>query len=100
MTPIKKIFATSGLMFAATMIAACASSPETTPSGYGTSAAIEGDPDRMVCRRVKETGSRLSSRTCKSAREWEEERLRNQEEMRNAQRGGAGRGDAPTAGGG
>lgn len=100
MTPTNKIFTAFGLVFAMTITGACASSPESTPTSYGTSAAIEGDPDRMVCRRVKETGSRLSSRTCKTAREWEEERLANQEEMRNAQRGGAVRGDMPSAGGG
>jgi hypothetical protein len=95
-----KIFGTVGLTFALVIAAGCASSPDTTSSGYGATEAIEGDPDRMVCRRDKETGSRLSSRTCKTAREWEEERLLNQEEMRNAQRGGAGPSDMPAAGGG
>ena len=53
-------------------------------SGYASVEQIEGDPDRMVCQRQKETGSRLSTRVCKTAREWEQERLENQEAMRNA----------------
>ena len=95
-----KIFGTIGLTLALMIAAGCASSPDTASAGYGASETIESDPDRVVCRRDKETGSRLSSRTCKTAREWEEERLLNQEEMRNAQRGGTGPSDMPTAGGG
>ena len=94
------IFGTVGLTLALVIAAGCASSPDTASAGYGASEAIERDPDRVVCRRDKETGSRLSSRTCKTAREWEEERLLNQEEMRNARRGGTGPSDMPTAGGG
>jgi len=95
-----RIFGTFGFVLTMVILAGCASSPDTASAGYGNSEAIEGDPDRMVCRREKDTGSRLSSRTCKTAREWEEERLLNQEEMRNAQRGGTGPSDMPTAGGG
>ncbi len=100
MIPANKIFGAFGLILALMITAGCASSPDAASAGYSASEAIEGDPNRMVCRRDKETGSRLASRTCKTAREWEEERLLNQEEMRNAQRGGTGPGDMPTAGGG
>jgi len=88
------IFGTLGLMFALVIAAGCASSPDTASA----SAAIEEDPDRMVCRRVKETGSRLASRTCKTAADWEEERLLNQEMMRNRQRSAGATSDMPTAG--
>jgi hypothetical protein len=54
----------------------------------------------MVCKRQKETGSRLSSRVCKTAREWEQERLDNQEAIRNATRSGMRPTDMPSAGGG
>jgi len=100
MNPANKIFGAFGLILALMITAGCASSPDTASAGYSASEALEGDPNRMVCRRDKETGSRLASRTCKTAREWEEERLRTQEEMRNAQRGGTGPSDMPTAGGG
>ena len=80
------------------MMVGCASSSDTVSAG--ASAALEGDPDRIVCRRVKETGSRLSSKTCKTAREWEDERIRNQDAMRNANKSPAGLSNLPTAGGG
>jgi hypothetical protein len=54
----------------------------------------------MICRREKDTGSRLSSRTCKTAREWEEERERNQEAMRNANKSPVGPSNLPSVGGG
>ena len=84
------------------LIAGCASSPDAQPAtaGYASTAQIEGDPDRMVCKRQKETGSRLSSRVCKTAREWEQERLDNQEAIRNATRSGMRPTDIPSAGGG
>jgi len=91
-----KIFGTIGLTFALVIAAGCASSPDTASA----SAAIEEDPDRMVCRREKETGSRLASRTCKTAAEWEQERLDNQDAMRNAQKSPQGPSNMPTAGGG
>jgi hypothetical protein len=96
----KWIFGTVGLTLVLVIAAGCASSPDTASTGYGASEAIEGDPDRMVCRRDKETGSRLASRTCKTAREWEEERERNQEAMRNATRSPQQPSNLPTAGGG
>ena len=80
------------------MMVGCASSSDTVSAG--ASSALEGDPDRIICRREKETGSRLPSNTCKTAREWEDERLLNQEMMRNRQRGASATSDMPTAGGG
>ncbi len=100
MIPSNKIFGAFGLMLALMIMAGCASSPDTESAGYSASEALEGDPDRIVCKREKETGSRLVSRTCKTAREWELERERNQEAMRNAQKSPQGPGNMPTAGGG
>lgn len=94
------IFGIFGLMLALAMSAGCASSPDTASERNGASTAMEGDPDRMVCRREKETGSRLASRTCKTAAEWEQERLDNQDAMRNAQKSPQGPGNLPTLGGG
>lgn len=82
--------------------AGCASSPAEPPTtaGYTSIEQIEGDPDRMVCQRQKETGSRLTTRVCKTAREWEQERIDNQEAIRNATRSGMPPTERPTAGGG
>ena len=93
---------TIGLMLALIIAGGCASSTDSTSTtaGYATGEQIEGDPDRMVCKRDKETGSRLSSRTCKTAAEWERERELNQEAMRNATRSPQAPSNLPTAGGG
>jgi len=95
-----KIFGTFGFVLTLVILAGCASSPDSESASYGASEAIEQDPDRIVCRREKETGSRLASRTCKTAAEWEQERLDNQDAMRNAQKSPQGPSNMPTAGGG
>jgi len=84
------------------LIAGCAPNPDTLPStgGYASVEQIEGDPDRMVCRQQKETGSRMTTRVCKTAGEWEQERIDNQEAIRNATRSGVRPSNLPTAGGG
>jgi len=86
------------------LLAGCAGSTGPSGSGngagYASAAEIEADPDRMVCRREKETGSRLSSRVCKTAREWEQERIENQDAMRNATKSPQPPGALPSAGGG
>ena len=82
--------------------AGCASSPDdpSATGGYASAEQIEGDPDRMVCERQKETGSRLSSRVCKTAAEWEQERLENRDAMRNATKSPQPPSSLPSAGGG
>lgn len=84
------------------LVAGCASSPDTPPAtaGYASVEQIEGDPDRMVCRRENKTGSRMTTRVCKTAAEWEQERLDNQDALRNATRSGVRPSNLPTAGGG
>ena len=93
--------AMASLLFLA-LIAGCASSPDTSPAtgGYASMEQIEGDPDRMVCVREKKTGSRMTSRVCKTAGEWEQERIDNQDAIRNATRSGVRPSNLPTAGGG
>ena len=93
--------ATASLLSLA-LVAGCAASPEEPPAttGYATIDQLESDPDRMVCRTQQETGSRMSSRVCKTAREWEQERLDNQDAIRNATRSGMPPSSMPTAGGG
>ena len=89
-------------LFCVAIAAGCASSPDASSAAgaYAAAEQIEGDPDRMVCKREKETGSRLSSRVCKTAREWEQERLDNQEAMRNATKSPQPPSSLPSAGGG
>ena len=102
MIPAKSIPGTITVLLSLAVIAGCASSPDapSSSSGYASVEQIEGDPDRMVCVREKKTGSRMTTRVCKTAREWEQERLDNQEAIRNATRSGARPSNLPTAGGG
>lgn len=82
MTLINKNIKACASLLTLIMMVGCASSSDTASTGE--SAALKGDPERVICRRENEIGSRLASRTCKTAREWEEERARNLEVMRNA----------------
>jgi starvation-inducible outer membrane lipoprotein len=102
MLPARIIPGTITALLSLVLLAGCASSPDPMPgsSGYASVEQIEGDPDRMVCQRQKETGSRLSTRVCKTAREWEQERLENQEAMRNATKSPTAPSSLPSAGGG
>ena len=58
----KKLFSACSLILVCMIAASCASSTDTVSAdaGYDGSEPLEGDPDRIVCRRVKQTGSRLS----------------------------------------
>ena len=40
---------------------------------YLTSADIKGDPDRIICRRERPTGSRISEKVCMTARQWQKQ---------------------------
>jgi hypothetical protein len=35
-----------------------------------TAADVHKDPDRMICRRERPTGSRISEKVCMTARQW------------------------------
>ena len=60
-----------------------------TPNG-GSSKA---DPDRQICRTIKDTGSRLGgSRTCHTAAEWAEQRRQTQQTIDRIQNSRAGSG--------
>ena len=76
-------------------LAGCASSEH---AGTDGSEQVAGDPNSIICKQDKDTGSRLSKRICKTAAEWERERLENQEAMRNAIRSPADPGSAPSIG--
>lgn len=96
MNPLRQGVFTLAALLGAFAAAGCASSSEA--QRFDGSAQIAGDPDAIICRREKETGSRLSTRVCKTAREWEQQRLDNQEAMRNATRSGAPDSGAATIG--
>lgn len=44
------------------------------------------DPNRVICEKVQETGSRLNARKiCMTAQQWEEQRRRDRENLQDAQ---------------
>lgn len=40
-------------------------------SEYVSSADVRKDPDRVICKRHKPTGSRISEKICMTARQWQ-----------------------------
>jgi len=57
-----------------------------------TSAEVFRDPDRMICRRERPTGSRISEKICMTARQWFDMSEQSRDALDKAQR-------APDAGG-
>lgn len=102
MIPVNSIRGAMAPLLPLVIIAGCASGPEMplATAGYTSIDQIEKDPDRLVCRQEKETGSRLSKQVCKTAAEWEQQRLENRDVIRNATQSGTPRPAMPTAGGG
>lgn len=39
---------------------------------YLSTADVRNDPDRIICRRHKPTGSRISEKICMTARQWQQ----------------------------
>ncbi|HTU10017.1 MAG TPA: hypothetical protein VMG08_03880 [Allosphingosinicella sp.] len=54
-----------------------------SPNGAGASG---NDPNQMICRSIRETGSMLSrSRVCKTRAQWEEERRQTRQNIDRSQ---------------
>jgi invasion protein IalB len=49
-------------------------------------AAKDKDPNRIICQKIEETGSRVASKkVCMTARQWEEKRRADREYLEDAQ---------------
>ncbi len=74
--------ATSGtLLFAAQPILAQAQT-----SNQPAPVSKDKDPNRVICQRIEEIGSRLASKkVCMTARQWEEQRRSDREYLEDAQ---------------
>lgn len=61
---------------------------QTPPSATAApSAKAEEDPDKKICERVEEIGTRLGAkRVCKTKSEWAAERAEHRNDMERAQR--------------
>lgn len=74
---------TLGILVSAALAAAGnASAQKATAATAETSAA---DPDRVICRVERPTGSKIGTKICKRASVWEEEREASRRLMENAQ---------------
>lgn len=59
------------------------STSNASPNGAGARGA---DPNQMICRNIRETGSMLSrSRVCKTRAQWEEDRRQARQNIDRAQ---------------
>ena len=85
MGPTSKKFLLAAIVPILAMAAGCAS---TGDGGTVASADFNDDPDRIICEKVQPTGSRLTERVCKTAREWELDAERTEEFRRNMQHKG------------
>ena len=54
--------------------------------GYMSASDAREDPDRIICRRHKPTGSRISEKICMTARQWQDAREASDRYLDRAQR--------------
>jgi hypothetical protein len=60
---------------------------QTQTSSQSAATPKEKDPNRIICERVDEIGSRLSStKVCMTAQQWEEKRIQERQNMEDVQR--------------
>lgn len=88
----------SGIYFAALLAAAaiaagCSTTQGSTAGGAGTSdganylaKAESNDEEKLICRRERPTGSRISERICLTAAEWKKIEQQSQEMLDRATR--------------
>ena len=69
------------LVAAAALAVGCSTDSGTKKAGsadpaqeteYLSAAEVRKDPDRVICRRHKPTGSRISEKICMTARQWQQ----------------------------
>lgn len=70
------------------LFAAAPALAETQTTATPPPVAKGKDPNRIICEKVEDTGSRLStSRICLTAQQWEEKRRTERENLEQVQRG-------------
>ncbi len=88
-----KLHFLSGIALPLIIAAGCASDP----AAPGAVAVADNDPERIICHKDPEIGSRLPKRVCKSAGEWDAIAEEEKEDRRNLRRGAVGPGEAGQA---
>jgi invasion protein IalB len=76
----------SALAGAALMVATMPAVAQTQTSTQSAAINKNNDPNRIICEKQQEVGSRLNSRKiCMTAQQWEEQRRRDRESLQDAQ---------------
>jgi len=71
---------------AALLVAATPVGAQTQNNGQPTPVSKQKDPNRIICEKVEETGSRISAkRVCMTAQQWEEKRRADRAYLEDAQ---------------
>ena len=71
----------------ALMAGAAPVAAQTTSSASRSPNSTQKDPNRIICERIQDTGSRIGSkRICMTALQWEEQRRRDRESVEENQR--------------
>ncbi|HEX6661200.1 MAG TPA: hypothetical protein VF067_04960 [Sphingomicrobium sp.] len=75
------VVATGALLFAAVPAPA-----QTQTAAQPAAAPKDKDPNRIICQRIEETGSRVAAKkVCMTAQQWEEKRRTDREYVEDAQ---------------
>jgi hypothetical protein len=81
MQSVKTMFA--GIAGAALLVGAA---PALAQTQSGDQPSAKKDPNRIICEKVQETGSRLNvRRVCLTAQQWEDQKRRDRENLQDAQ---------------
>lgn len=71
----------------ALMAGAAPAAAQTTSSASPSPNSTQKDPNRIICERIQDTGSRLASkRICMTALQWEEQRRQDRNAVEENQR--------------
>ena len=70
----------------ALLISAAPAVAQVTTLESQTPSSKSKDPNRIICEKIQETGSRLNSRrVCMTSQQWEDQRRRDRENLQDAQ---------------
>ena len=84
MPSIKTMLA--GIAGAALVLGVAPAVAQTQPAELPAPNAKNKDPNRIICEKIQETGSRLNiRRVCMTATQWEEQKRRDRENLQDAQ---------------
>lgn len=76
----------AGMAGAALLLGTAPALAQTQPADPPVPAAKAKDPNRIICEKIRETGSRLNvRRVCMTAQQWEEQKRRDRENLQDAQ---------------